>query len=331
MREIRRDPTTGEECLLATDRAARPRHLAPGRRIDADPSACPFCRGHEAHTPATIAEIGDGRQWTARAFANRFPVLGIEGTLEHRPHGPWDRISGIGAHEVIVEGPDHAVPPWRPRPDGPPRGFDAPLRLARERLRDLRRDGRMRHVTWFRNFGPEAGATLGHPHAQIVATPMVPAGIRRMTDRFADHHARHHRDLVGDLLEHDRVDARRIVLDLGAVVAVCPYAPRVGWEVWLIPRDPVASFTDADDVAVAALAEGMARVLRAWDGLLAEPPHNALLYTAPVGEERGWRWHVRLLPRFGTFAGFELGAGACMVGTAPEDAAARLREAVAAR
>ena len=326
MREIRRDPSTGEETLLATDRATRPRHLAPGRRLDLDPDHCPFCRGHEAHTPATIAEIGDAHGWLARSFANRYPVLGIEGQLERRAHGPWDRVTGIGAHEVLVEGPDHGIPGWRPRPDAPPRGLDAPLRLARERLRDLRRDGRMRHVTWFRNFGPEAGGTLGHPHAQIVATPFVPAAVRRMTDRFVAHHAAHERDLMGDLLEHDRADGRRIVADLGSVVVVCPYAPRVGWEVWIVPSDPVASFASADEAALAGLADGMARVLRAWDGLLASPPHNALLYTAPIGEERGWRWHVRLLPRFATMAGFELATGAYMVGTAPEDAAARLRE-----
>ncbi len=321
MREIRRDPTTGEEVVIATDRVARPRHLEPGRVLDEGVDSCPFCPGHEAHTPPTIAAIERDGAWTARAFPNKYPALRIEGALERRASGPYGRVSGVGAHEVIVESRDHHALIWR----SPATVVDA-LRLARDRMRDLSRDGRFRQLAWFRNVGPEAGASLGHPHAQILALPDVLPLHRRLADRFAQHWKEHDRELMQDLLDHDLADGSRIVWEHPRLVAMCPWAPRLPFEVWLVPAAPMPSFLDADDALLAVLAEGMCRVLAAQARVLADPPYNAVLYTCPQeGAHPGFRWHVRLLPRLSALAGFELGSGATMHGSPPEDAAALLR------
>jgi UDPglucose--hexose-1-phosphate uridylyltransferase len=261
--------------------------------------------------------------WVVRAFPNKYPALRIEGPLERKANGPYGRVSGVGAHEVIVESRSHAVAGGM----DPGAGAVA-LRVARDRMRDLSRDRRFRAMLWFRNHGPEAGATLAHPHAQIVALPAVPPRLRRQARRAREHWRQHERDLMQDLLDHDLDDRRRVLFEDERVVALCPWAPQVPFETWLVPQRAGADFADADDATVAALAAAMVRVLAACAEALADPPYNAVLHTAPLGEpSEGFRWHVRLLPRLPTIAGFELGAGAAMHGTPPEEAAEVLRAA----
>jgi UDPglucose--hexose-1-phosphate uridylyltransferase len=323
MRELRTDPTTGDQVILATERVARPRHLAPGRILDTDVANCPFCPGNEAHTPPTIAAGERDGGWNVRVFPNRWPALGIEGALERHAHGPYAMTTGIGAHEVIVESDQHDVQPWI-EPDG----LVGPMTMARARMRDLQRDGRFRSLLWFRNAGPEAGATLGHPHAQLIASPEIPPIVRRMTRRARAHWDRNERELLQDLVEADVHDGRRVLFEEGKVLAVCPWAPRVGFEVWLVPTVHAPSYPSADDPLVRDLARAMGRVLRAFDAVLDHPPHNAVLYTAPAhGPTTGFRWHVRLLPRMTPLAGFELGGGAYLHGVPPELAASELRGA----
>lgn len=321
MRELRTDPLTGDVVVISTDRLARPRHLRPGRVLDDDASTCPFCPGHEAHTPRTLAAIDGPDGWRARAFPNRYPAVGIEGDLDPRAVGPYNVSGGIGAHEVIVETRLHGVPPWND-----PRDQAAALCLARDRMRDLGRDGRFKAVLWFRNHGPEAGASLGHPHAQIVALPTVPPRLKRIMKRCARHYKQHGRELWKDILDHEARDRRRTLIESEDLLAFCAFAPQTSFETIIAPTRAEPSFLELDDRRITAIAATMCRILRAFDAVLADPPHNALLVTAPIGGSPGFRWHLRLLPRLSAFAGFELLSGAVMHGTQPEEAARLLRE-----
>lgn len=321
MREIRRDPTTGREVVLSTERAARPHHLRSRPIADAGPDHCPFCTGHEADTPASIAELRHNGAWVARAFANRYPALRIEGEVARRAQGPYEKISGIGAHEVLVESPRHAR-------DHSPEAQIFGLRLARDRMRDLRRDTRFKALQWFRNVGLEAGATLFHPHAQLIATPYVPEELQRMVVRFREHWHRTDRELMQDLLDADVDDGRRLVLEEGRFTLVCPWAPRYAYELWVVPTGPHPSFLDLDDPGVERLGRVMSVALRGLDAALASAPYNAVLYTAPPGMEAGFRWHLRIFPRLGGPAGFEIATGSHLNGTPPELAAETLREAI---
>jgi UDPglucose--hexose-1-phosphate uridylyltransferase len=319
MREIRRDPTTGREVILSSERAARPQHLTRAQLPDPGPEHCPFCTGHEADTPSTIAEVRKDGQWLARAFANRYPALRIEGDLTRRAAGPYDKISGIGAHEVLVESPRHER-------DHRAETQTYAMRLARARLRDLARDSRFRAFTWFRNVGADAGATLHHPHAQIIATPYVPDEIKQLCSRFHEHLARTDRELMQDLLDADLDDGQRIILEEGRFTLLCPWAPRHGYEQWIVPTAPQASFVDIDDVGLERLGRVLAAALRGVDAALAGAPYNAVLYSAPPGLEAGFRWHIRIFPRLGGPAGFEIATGSHIVSTAPEVAAQAFRD-----
>jgi UDPglucose--hexose-1-phosphate uridylyltransferase len=322
-RALRRDPTTGAWVALSTERVLRPTIPRDVAMLRTPPDACPFCPGHEAFTPPTLAAWPPTGAWAVRAFANRYPALRVEGALERRGRGPYDDVTGIGAHEVIVEAPDHDVRLCH-QPDPV---LAAGLRLARDRIADLQRDPRLVAITWFRNHGTAAGASISHPHAQIVGTPELSSQLQVILERSRAHRARTGRDLLADVLDHERDDGSRIVAD-GPIVTLCPWAPLTPFELWLVPTAAEPDFARVSDERVTQLARAMGIALRALEAELGDVPYNAFLVTAPTGAraEDGFRWHIRVRPRLTTAAGFELATGGAMHHAFPETTAALLRQ-----
>ncbi|MGH2627482.1 MAG: galactose-1-phosphate uridylyltransferase, partial [Anaerolineales bacterium] len=168
--------------IIAGERGRRPN---PFRHYSVDDegadraaqSECPFCPGREAMTPAEVlayppANGGEpASRWGVRVVPNRFPALRIEGALDKQAEGLYDRMRGVGAHEVVIETPEHASDPAR-YSDSQMLGV---IQAYRDRMTDLLRDSRFRYVLAFKNHGAAAGATLEHPHSQIIALPIVPA------------------------------------------------------------------------------------------------------------------------------------------------------------
>ncbi len=325
MREIRRDPTTGTWTLLSTERVHRPVHLEPRGMPEVPPEQCPFCPGNEHATSHPIAVVSHDGAWSTRVVANKYPILGVEERLEGRGRGPWDQAGGVGVHEVIVEGRAHHAPLWKQ-----PLGQSAEsLLIVRDRMRDLNGDRRLVTLSWFRNHGQEAGASQPHPHAQLVGLPVVPVLLEEMVRRARAHRAARGRDLLQDILDHARDDRTRLVWEDEHVVAFCPFAPVASFEVWVVPVRPQAHFRAAPDAVVRALAEASWRASARIARELEDPPHNALLFTAPrgVGEDEGFRWHLRLRPRLEPGGGLEAGTGSAVVTVPPEEAARVLRRA----
>lgn len=323
MPEQRQDPTTGAWVVLSGDRGHRPIRLVTPELAPIDPSDCPFCRGNEAVTMPTLAERGDASGWLVRAFPNRFPALRVEGDVSRAQRGPWGWASGVGAHEVIAESPVHDQPLW-----AQPAQMRLAMAVARERMADLWQDSRFAHVSWFRNSGALAGASQPHPHAQVVANQTVPASVQNMAERMRAWHDSHGTDLLGDLLRHDLADGARVLWQDEHVVVTAPYAPRVSFETWVSPKVGGPFFHDASPGVVDAVADAMTAVLAAVHKVAAPPAYNALLFEAPRGQERGFRWHLRLTPRRVALGGFELTTGGTILHVAPEEAAERLRAAL---
>lgn len=319
-REVRRDPLTGQWVVLSSDRL--PAALLPPHAPRQDAGTCPFCPGHEAATPPTIRQIERDGRWVARAFPNRRPALVIEEELRSHGHGPYDRVSGTGAHEVIVESPDHDTP----LQDQPVAQLTDALLLARWRLADLQKDPRFAMIWWFRNHGAAAGASLDHPHAQLLATPMVSSRVREIGRRSRRHLRDRGRELLQDVVDHERDHGRRIVWEGERVIALCPFAPVTPFEVLLVPTQPGPSFASADDRLVEDLAAAMRTVLRAYARVLDGPAHHAWMVNAPMGRPApGFRWHLRMRPKLVVAGGFEAATGEGMHWVWPEEAASALR------
>jgi UDPglucose--hexose-1-phosphate uridylyltransferase len=282
--------------------------------------------GHEQATRPTIDAIERDGAWVARAFANRRPALVVEASLRADVDGPYERVSGVGAHEVIVESPEH-----HPLHTQAPERTATALALAARRLRDLRGDRRLRTLLWLRNHGAAAGASQPHPHAQILGLPLVPTQVRALVERSRRWAREHDGTLQAAVVEAERRDGRRLIADHDGVVTFCPWAPSQPFEVWVVPTGAGRHLADASDEVLGVVATHLCRALRALDTALGPVAYNAVALGPP--EEEGVdsvSWHLRVTPRLVTGGGLEVGAGASMHGVFPEESARVLRAAVEA-
>jgi UDPglucose--hexose-1-phosphate uridylyltransferase len=300
MPELRKDPVVGRWVIIATERVRRPSDF-PRRDTPRRGGPCALCAGHEAETPPETlayrdppAALADTPGWRVRVVPNKFPALRIEGDLERRGVGIYDVMNGVGAHEVIVESPDHD----RPLARLPVGAVAEVLRAYRDRIADLQRDARIRSVLVFKNHGAEAGATLEHPHSQLIATPVVPLVVADELHQARAYHDYRERCLFCDILRQESADAVRLVAENQRVVGFAPFAARMPFETWLVPRVHAAAFEHVDDATLHELASVLATVLARLDRALGDPPYNLVLHSAPFGdgESPSYHWHIEVVP-----------------------------------
>jgi UDPglucose--hexose-1-phosphate uridylyltransferase len=328
MSELRKDPVTGRWVIISTERRKRPTDFRlESVHIDPDPT-CPFCEGHEHMTPRELLAHRDGSGpngpgWNLRVVPNQFPVLRVEGSLDRQGEGLFDKMNGIGAHEVIIESPRHQ--------DTLATMSDAAIEdvlwAFRERVQDLKRDQRFRYIIIFKNHGLAAGASLDHSHSQIIALPIVPREVRDEVDGARAHFGAKERCVFCDIVRQETADGRRLIGENGDMVAVAPYAPRFPFETWVLPRRHQSRFEDAPRHEYASLARLLGELLRKMNKALRLPPYNLLIHSAPVAEpvDECYHWHVEIIPKLTKVAGFEWATGFYLNPTSPEEAAEVLR------
>ena len=331
MPELRRDPVSGRWVIISTDRRKRPNDFRFERASTLGRDQCPFCPGHEDLTPHEVLAYRQNGSapntpgWELRVVPNKFPALQVEGTLDREPDGMFDRMNGIGAHEVIIETPHHdrslAV---MSEPE-----IERVLWAYRERILDLKRDGRLRYILVFKNHGAAAGATLEHTHSQLIALPIVPDFLRQELSGARRHFEVKERCVFCDVVHEDLLDGRRIIQENADIVALAPYAPRFAFETWLLPRRHGARFEEAPRHEYESLARMLKSVLQRMDRALETPPYNLIVHTSPFSEDTGdfYHWHVEIMPKLTRVAGFEWGTGFYLNPTSPEEAAQALRVA----
>lgn len=334
--ELRRDPLRDTWTVFSEERSRRPSeyHFQPTPEAMFDP----FAPGNEKSTPPEILAIRSPESepnspgWSVRVVPNRYPALRIEGRPEGRPDGIFDAMDGLGAHEVVIESPDA-----EPLENQPLRQLAAVLGAWKQRILDLTKDVRFQHICVFKNHGPLAGATLRHPHSQIVALPVVPELIRRMCTNAAQYYRWKGRHWFRDLLLHEERENKRIVFENSAFVVLCPYASRFLFETAIYPRRLSANFQSCTEHELSQLAEAIQATLQRLNAALEFPAYNLTLLNGPLTALReataeallvrdSWCWHIEITPRLGALAGFELGTGFHINTLLPEDAARLLRE-----
>jgi len=328
--ELRKDPIVGRWVIISTERARRPleyQHEAPPARAA---TFCPFCPGYEDKTPHELFAFRErgtspnGPGWNLRVFPNRFPALKIEGALDRQGEGLYDKMNGVGAHEVIVETPRHELL----LSDLDEEAIERVLLAYRERINDLKRDTRFRYVMVFKNHGAAAGASIEHTHSQLIALPVVPINIAEMM-RGARHHFEYkERCIFCDILKQELVDGRRVIYDNPGFVVLAPYAPKQPFETWVLPKLHTAAFEEAPTAGFRQLANALKTALRKLKVALDNPPYNFMLLTAPFADHgaQHYHWHIQIMPTLTKVAGFEWGSGFYINPTPPEDAAGFLRE-----
>jgi UDPglucose--hexose-1-phosphate uridylyltransferase len=328
--ELRKDPITGRWVIIANDRAKRPGDFIRQRVAPASGRVCPFDYGNERKTPPEIlayrnSGARDEPGWRVRVVPDKFPVLGIEGDLNRQGEGMYDKMNGIGAHEVFIETPDHAAT----LANMPERQIEEVLWAWKERVNDLKRDRRFRYILLFRNYGEPAGASLEHPHSQLIALPVIPKRVKEEVDGAQLYYELKERCIFCDIIREESAAGARLVTETDRFVALEPYAPRFPFETWILPKRHASHFEDSDAPTLQNLAWVLRSTIGKIERTLEGPAYNFVVHSAPV-QDAGlahYHWHLEIIPKLTKVAGFEWGTGFYINPTPPEESARFLREA----
>jgi UDPglucose--hexose-1-phosphate uridylyltransferase len=328
MTELRKDPIVGRWVIISTERGKRP-HEFPSERPLSKDGLCPLCPGSERMTPPEILSFRqggspDGTGWTLRVVPNKFPALRIEGDLGKAGNGIYDRMNGIGAHEVVIETDRHDVEVY----DLPESQIEDVFWAYRERVLDLKKDRRFKSVIIFKNHGAAAGASLTHSHSQLIALPVIPKRVMEEMTGCRDYFRFRDRCLVCDIIVQEMEQKVRIVEESGEFLAYAPYAPRFPFETWIVPKRHQCAYEMIEQDQIRALAAVFRRTLRRINLALENPPFNYIIHSAAFqeGASEYYHWHVEIMPKLTRVAGFEWGSGFYINPTPPEEAAKYLRE-----
>src|ERR1022692_1185386 len=329
MPELRKDPITGRWVIISTDRARRPSDFLR-EKVTPKGGYCPFCPGQEDRTPHEILAYrpnggaADTPGWTVRVVPNKFPALGIEGDLARRGDGLFDKMNGVGAHEVIIETPDHATD----LASLPDKRVEDVLWAFRDRILDLKKDKRFRYILIFKNHGEPAGASLEHSHSQLIALPIVPIRVREEVDGSKVYYGQKERCIYCGIIRQEIQSEVRVIADSDSFLTVAPYAPRFPFETWIVPKRHESAFENSSSQVYEGLAKALKNLLVRADQVLDNPAYNLVVHTAPIQEPAmdHYHWHVEFMPRLTKTAGFERGTGFYQNPTPPEEAAKYLRE-----
>jgi UDPglucose--hexose-1-phosphate uridylyltransferase len=328
MPELRKDPVVGRWVIISTERARRPTDFQRDP-VRARSTSCVFCPGNEDKTPPEIlagrpdSSPPNGPGWSYRVVPNKFPALRIEGDLEPAGEGLFDRMNGVGAHEVVIETADHHGSLTTMSLDAV-----ADVLIAyRDRIVDLKKDPRFEYALVFKNFGDAAGASLEHPHSQLIATPITPIMVTEELTGSARYWEMKERCVWCDVVRQERRGRTRLILERDGYVALAPFAPRFPFETWILPTQHRASFEESGVDDLRALAGALGDFMRRLTTTLNEPPFNFMLHTAPLrdGSLEYYHWHLEIIPKLTNVAGFEWGSGFFINPMPPESAAAALR------
>jgi len=329
MGELRRDPVVGRWVIVDTDNPNTPADFNYEQYIPKG-GLCPFCYGNEFMTPPEINCFRDPNTqantpgWSVRVVANKFPALQIEGSLERRGIGIYDMSNGVGAHEVLIETPYHA----KDLPDLLPEEAENYIKMCTIRCNDLAKDKRFKYLMLFRNYGSAAGATLEHPHTQIVALPMVPKNALEELHGAKEYFDYRERCIFCDIIRQELQEKERIVLENKYFLSFCPFVSRFPFEMMIIPKKHNGNFCAMNPEEIKALAEIMQGTLRKLKKVFENLSYNYIIHSSPINgdtEEEYYHWHIELMPKLTQVAGFEWGTGFYLDSTSPELAAQYLK------
>jgi len=336
MTELRKDPIIENWVIISTERGRRPLDYKI-KKEEKKKNSCVFCEGNESETPPEIfafREKGTKENkpgWKVRVVANKYPALKMEEKeIILEEVGMFKKMNGLGAHEVIIETPHHH------------KDFDnlnidnivLILKTYRQRYLDLSKDKRIKYILIFKNYGIDGGASLEHPHSQLIGTPIVPQRIKEELKGAKEYFDLKGRCIFCDYIKQEIKSKDRLIKETEKYVAISPFAARFPFETWILPKYHNAYYEKTNDNDILCLARTMKEILSKIKKKLNNPPYNFIIHTAPSKEfstkewtdlDKKYHWHIEIIPRLTKIAGFEWGTGFYINTTSPEEATRILR------
>lgn len=328
--QMRLNRATGEWVIYAPSRKKRPHDFQTKKSVKNIPlehsETCPFCIGNENILQSKILEFpaSNEGQWQTRVISNKYPALTTEVSTQRVAHGIYLTTGGYGKQEVIIESPNHSQTLATLSVEQ----VEILIETYHQRYLAFMEDPEVMMVTIFRNHGSAAGASLRHPHSQMIATSIVPRN-RRWQDEEAQRYFDHWNScLYCDMLKFEIQEKQRVIGENDSFVAFIPFAAGVAYEVWLMPKRHQADFGCISDSEKKDFAEILQGVLASLYQKLDNPDYNYVINSAVryKTEEPQVHWYCQILPRLSTQAGFEIGSGISINPSLPEEDAKFLKE-----
>jgi UDPglucose--hexose-1-phosphate uridylyltransferase len=329
MPELRKDPVLGRWIIISKSRGERPTDF-PVEGYQAENGFCPLCSGNENSTPPEVLSFRsgeDGREqapWQVRVVPNKYPALIIEGDLTKEGVGLYDQMNGIGAHEVIIESPDH----HQSFADFTPEMMSLVFKAYRERIRDLEKDLRFKYVMVFKNHGKSAGASLEHSHSQLIALPVLPRMIVSELAGAKSYFRYKERCLFCDMIRQEMQMNERVICQNDRFITIMPFAPRTPFEMWVLPKYHSPAFCRQNDQDLFSLAEVFSKTMKMLNSCIPNVQYNFVLHTEPLrsGGLEHFHFHFEIVPKLTSIAGFEWGSGFYINPMPPEEATILMRQ-----
>lgn len=324
--ELRRDAVSGEWVLIATGRAKRPHEFAAasGRHAALPSDTCPF----DILFPHAYAVYGNGSEgqgddWQVQVVPNKYPALQEGMCSPSYTRGPYEAADGVGHHEVVItRDHDRTIGAMTPEE------VDTVLRAYQDRCHALRQDPCVRYISIFHNHGPQSGATIAHPHSQIIALPVVPPDIARSLAGSQAYFRREGACAHCAIVRYEREAGERVVYENEHCVVLAPFASKAAFELRVLPLRHSAYFEATDPRERLGAAAALRAALAVLGRGLGSPDYNFFLHTAPPASDDAhahYHWHIEIIPKTAVWAGFEISTGIEISTISPEAAASFLR------
>lgn len=323
--ELRMDLVSNDWVVVATGRARRPSSFAKQekkKKTSVPKSKCPFCQ-HENIKDVITRREDDNGSWFVISIPNKYPAFSGGDDLSQRKEGPNRIMNGFGYHEVIVTA-DHK----RSMAEFSLKEMMMVVDVYQARYLDLMNKKFIKYISIFHNHGKEAGASVAHPHSQLMAIPVIDPDLRRSLDGAEAFYVSQGECVYCAMINWDIKDGRRVIYENEKFVVLCPFASQIAFEVRVYPKEHQPYFEKITEDEKKLFAEALQIALSKIYKGLGDPAYNFYIHTSPSDEGNydHYHWHLNILPKTATWAGFELGAGIEISTIEPEKAAEFLRK-----
>ena len=328
--ELRKDPVIARWVIISTEREKKPLHFTVEKPGPSKEKKCPFCEGNEATTPPEIISYRkEGTKpntpgWRIRVVPNKYPALKIGGDPNKREKGIYKMMSGIGAHEVIIETPHHIEDVFYLED----KVVEEMLWVYRERIIELMKNPHFQYVLIFKNRGIIAGASLSHSHSQLIATPLVPKRVEEELEGSKEYFELKGKCLFCNIVEQEIALEERLLWEDENFISLCPFASCFPYEMCILPKRHYSDFREIKKSEIKSLVRILKKCITSLDKILPHIPYNYIIHTSPCSRPdlEFYHWHLEIIPRLSRVAGFEWGTGFYINYITPEEAAKYLTQ-----
>ncbi|MGL6105948.1 galactose-1-phosphate uridylyltransferase [Romboutsia sp.] len=314
MKEVRIDWINNDMVIVATDRAKRPKdnHLMEyeiqvNKEYEVE---CPFCRGNEKKTPKDTFKIEDENGWIVRSTNNKFPIV--------------DDIPGdiYGIHEVMIDTYRHNGSFYNMSKVE----FENLFKMYKDRYENLIKDTKIKYVSVFKNFLSKAGASLDHPHSQIISLSIIPPEIENEISIAKEYYDKNNSCIYLDVIDNEIKFEKRIVHNNDKFLVIVPYVTKYTGEIRVILKEKIR-FEELNDIHIKELSSMFNKLFKNLYKVNGYSPFNLCIHTHPINieSEKYFNLHMHIYPRKYSFGGFELGSGIYVSSINPDEFAQKIR------